>query len=254
MDQLKIKELLEFVSSLDMIIQEKASSMACKKPVDAYESAETKEIATALAKAQGEFPVIGMNRENPYFKNTYADLDIIVRSIRPALTKNGLSLTQQIQITEDGATILHTRLRHSSGQWIESRNRIVPAKNDQQTYGSTLSYQKRYALTTLLGITTSSDVNDDDGEVAMAQSRDIIAKGPSNKYNPKDQSADTVSKEQLEELEYELSEVPDLAEEILDKMRIQSLADLPKSKYLISLQRIREIKEARRGVRPLDNK
>lgn len=252
MEPIKINDLLEFTSRLNEMIQDKAIEIAVRKPIDAYESFETKEIATAFAKAQGEFPVIGMNRENPYFKSNYTDLDLIVRSIRPALAKNGLSFTQQIQMTEDGATMLHTRLRHSSGQWIESRSRVIPAKNDQQTYGSALSYQKRYALMALLGLTTSQDSTDDDAEVAMVSARDIIAKGPSTKYNPKEQSFEPVTKEQLEELEYELSEVPDLAEEIMDKMKIQSLADLPKSKYQVSLQRIREIKEARRGVRPLD--
>lgn len=75
----------------------------------------------------------------------------------------------------------------------------------------------------------------------------MIAKGPAltNKYNPKEQSYETVTREQLEELEYELAEYPDLAEEILGKLHLQSLADLPKSKYQVSLNRIREIKNAR---------
>lgn len=251
MEPLKINDLLQFAASLKELVSAQAIEIASKNQKDAYESAEVKEISAAFAKAQGEFPVIGMNRENPYFKSNYTDLDLIVRSIRPALSKNGLSFTQQIQMTEDGATMLHTRLRHSSGQWIESRNRVIPAKNDQQTYGSALTYQKRYALMALLGLTTSQDIADDDAEVAMVSARNIIAKGPSTHYNPKEQSFEPVTKEQLEELEYELSEVPDLAEEIMDKMKIQSLADLPKSKYQVSLQRIREIKEARRGVRPL---
>ena len=250
MEPMNINDLLKFAASLKDLVATQAEEIANKKPIDSYESADVKEISAAFAKAQGEFPVIGMNRENPYFKSNYTDLDLIVRSIRPSLSKNGLSFTQQIQMTEDGATMLHTRLRHCSGQWIESRNRVIPAKNDQQTYGSALTYQKRYALMALLGLTTSQDLADDDAEVAMVSARDIIAKGPSTKYNPKEQSFEPVTKEQLEELEYELSEVPDLAEEIMDKMKIQSLADLPKSKYQVSLQRIREIKEARRGVRP----
>lgn len=251
MEVMNLEDLLKFVTHVNAMVDEKCKASLGSIKIDAYESAEVKEISAAFAKAQGEFPVIGMNRENPYFKSNYTDMDLIVRSIRPALYKNGLSFTQQIQMTEDGATMLHTRLRHSSGQWIESRNRVVPAKNDQQTYGSTLTYQKRYSLMALLGLTTSQDNTDDDAEIAMISSRDVIAKGPSIKYNPKEQSFDTVSRDQLDELEYELSEVPDLAEEIMDKMKIQSLADLPKSKYQVSLQRIREIKEARKGVKPL---
>ncbi len=81
----------------------------------------------------------------------------------------------------------------------------------------------------------------------MVDAREIIAKGPSNKYNPKEQSYETITKEQLEELELELQGYPDIAEEVLSKMRLQSLADLPKSKFQVSVQRIREIKQIREG-------
>jgi len=216
---------------------------------DSYQSAETKDLVAALAKAQGEYPVIGHNRENPYFKSAYTDLDTIIRAVRPALHKNGLSLTQDTRFDEGGATMLHTRLWHATGQWIETRARILPPKNDPQSYGSTLTYNRRYSIMALLGITCSSDPGDDDAEVAMVDSRDMIAKGPSNKYNPKDQSADTVTKEQLEELEYELAGYPDIGEMVLDKLQLQSLADMPKSKYMVSLQRIREIKQKRSGVK-----
>jgi hypothetical protein len=69
----------------------------------------------------------------------------------------------------------------------------------------------------------------------------------SKKYDPLEQASEVVTKEQLEELEYELAEYPDLAEEIMEKLHIQSIADLPRSKYMISLKRIREIKQLRNG-------
>lgn len=219
-----------------------------KKENKPYQSAEIKELSAALAKAQGEYNGISFNRTNPYFKSGYADLHEMMKSVRAALAKNGLSFIQQTQIDENGITMLHSRLMHASGQWIESRNRVVPPKNDIQTYGSTLSYQKRYAAQSLLGITVSADPADDDGEVAQIEAREIVAKGPSNKYNPKDQSFETITKEQLEELEYELAQYPDLAEHILDKLQLQSLSDMPKSKYMSAIQRIREIKIARESV------
>lgn len=100
----------------------------------------------------------------------------------------------------------------------------------------------------MIGVATSDE--DDDGEIAMAEARDIIAKGPrlNTKYDPKLESYETITKEQLEELEYELKRCPDLAEEIMDGLKIQSLADMPKSKYMISITRIREIKNMREGL------
>lgn len=240
MDPRQIEKIYDMLQELKDLIEQKG--------ISPYSSQQVNELYAALAKAQGEYPIIGSNRENPYFKSNYTDLDAILRAVRPALTKHGLGFTQQIRIMPDGSTQLHTILTHSSGQWMESRNRILPAKNDAQTYGSTLTYQKRYAAMALLGVTCSQDKTDDDAEVAMANARQIIAKGPSNSYNPKEQSAEVISKDQLDELEYELQEFPDIGEMILDKLQLQSLADMPKSKYQASVTRVREIKNLRTGA------
>lgn len=236
--------ILNKLESLSAQIQELKQSMS---PTQSYTSTTVKDLFAALSKAQGQYKRVGYNRENPYFKNSYADLDAIMESVRPALSMNGLGFIQQIRINDEGQTILHSILTHASGEWIESRSRIIPAKNDAQAFGSTLTYNKRYAAISLLGVTVGHDVSDDDAEIAMVESRDIIARGTAlnTKYNPKDVSAETITKEQLEEMEYELSEYPDIGEQILDGMKIQSLADLPKSKFLVSINRVREIKRLR---------
>lgn len=250
MDMLFPEQLLEFFNKLNAIVHEQVTLRACIKPEDPYESAETKEINTALAKAQAEYLPVGFNRENPYFKSGYADFSAIMKACRLALSKNGLSLTQQLLINDDGATILLTKLRHSSGQWISCRARIIPAKNDVQTFASTLTYMKRHSAATLLNIVVDADYSDDDAEVATISAREIIAKGPSNKYDPKQQSYESIGKTELEELEYELAEYDDLAETVLTQMHLQSLADMPKSKYRAAIERIREIKQLRNGTVP----
>jgi len=182
---------------------------------------------------------------NPYFSRKYADFSSIVQASRGPLTKNGLSVIQQIRTTDEGQSILHTRLGHSSGQWIETRMRITPPKNDIQSFGSYLESLKRHAYAALVGIVAKGD--DDDGEIAMIDSRNILAKGPSKKYNPKEQSYDTITKEQLDEIEYELGDYLDIAEEIMEGYRIQSLADLPLNKFRTAITRIREIVALREG-------
>jgi len=239
---------LNALKELLLTIEKKIDKALAHKQPDRYESVELNELYSALSKAQGEYKTVNYNRENPYFKNQYADLDAIMSSVRPALKNHGLSFMQQLRYNEEGQTILHSKLAHSSGQWMESRSRIIPVKNDPQTFGSTLTYQKRYAAMALLGITISNDRSDDDGEVAMVEARQVIAKGPSNKYNPRHERNETITKEQLEELEYELSDYEDIAEEILEKMQLQSLADLPKDKYMPAITRVREIKRMREGL------
>lgn len=205
------------------------------------------ELATALAKAQGEMLVASLDSTNPYFKSKYADFATIVRASRPALTKHGLSVTQQIIVEKDGQTMLHTILMHASGQFIESRMRITPSKNDLQTLGSCITYLKRYAYSALVGVTAADE--DDDGERAMAPARTASEKATAlnTKYDPRVETAETISKDQLGELEYELAEYPDIAEQVLEGLKIMHLSDMPKSRYRAALDRIRSIKAARNG-------
>jgi hypothetical protein len=223
------------------------SSLVGSKSSPKHRSEYINELSSALAKAQAEMPTAGLRSENPYFKSSYADLAEIVRVSRPHLTKNGLSVTQQILTNEDGGTILHTVMMHASGQWIETCMRVIPPKNDIQTLGSYITYLRRYSYAALVGVVAADE--DDDGEKAQAVHRETFAKGVAvnTKYNPREESNEVVSRDQIDELEYELAEYPDICEMILDGLKIQSLADMPKTKYSASIRRVREIKQARNG-------
>jgi hypothetical protein len=143
-------------------------------------SDDLKDLFGALAKAQAEMLAAELSNENPYFKTRYADLAAIVKASRPALTKHGLSLIQQLITHEDGHTVLHTVLGHVSGQWIESRIRIVPPKSDVQSLGSYITYLRRYSIASLCGIVTAGD--DDDGHLAMQQQeREQLVKNAFNR-------------------------------------------------------------------------
>lgn len=214
-----------------------------KSHKDATRSYSLNQLFAALAKAQGEMEVAGKKSTNPYFKAKYADMAEIVRASRPYLSKYGLSVMQQIVSNIDGGSVLNTILAHASGEWISSQMRILPPKADVQTLGSYITFLRRYAYAALVGIVSSEE--DDDGETAVATERDLFAKGAADNYKAKNESFDRVSKDQLDELEYELVNYPDIAEEVLTKMQIQSLADLPKSKFRGSIERIRAIKALR---------
>ena len=232
-------------SKLDSILELLQGRNGDAPRPDTTNSSQLNELFAALAKAQAEMTFASLNKENPYFKSRYSDLKEVIASSRPALSKHGLAVIQKILTNDEGQSILHTMLCHSSGQWIESRMRIVPPKNDIQTLGSYVTYLRRYSLAALIGIASQDE--DDDGEIAMAEARHIVAKGPSSKYDPKRQSYETITREQLEELEYELDEYPDIAEQVLEGLKIMSLADMPKDRFKISLERIRQIKSVRNG-------
>jgi hypothetical protein len=213
-----------------------------------YRSPEVNELFAALAKAHTSMPAAAMDSVNSHYKNEYAGLTSIITTSRPSLSANGLSVLQQI-VNEDGQSSMLTILAHSSGQWIQSAMRILPPKNDIQAIGSYITYIRRYTYAALIGVVTDDQSDDDDGEAAMATARESEAKGVAlnTNYNSKQQTYDTITREQLEEIEYELSEFPDIALQVLDALRLRNLADMPKSKYHNSLKRIREIKQTRYG-------
>lgn len=208
-----------------------------------FRSEDIGELATSLAKAQSEFTIAGLNKANPYFKSKYADLASVVNAARPALTKNGLSVVQNILAHDDGSSVLHTILLHTSGQYIESRMKILPAKSDIQSISSYTTYIKRMAYASLVGVVTG-DESDDDGEAAVATERELYAKGvaTNTNYKPQENQYQTVSKDQLDELEYELEGYPHIAELMLNGYKLQSIADLPKARYMTAVTRIRELK------------
>jgi len=240
-------ELIKILETIKELSQKVESLKNSKRVAAPTKSATLNELFTALAKAQGEMKSAQLTSENPYFKSKYADLSELIKTSRPALSKNGLSVIQQILPNEDGQNILHSLLCHSSGEWISTQMKIIPPKSDIQSMGSYITYLRRYSYAGLVMITTAGE--DDDGEIAVATERKLYAKGTAlnRKYNPKENQYETITKEQLEELEYELASYSDIAEQILEGFKIQSLADMSKSKFLPAITRIREIKLLRDG-------
>lgn len=128
------------------------------------------ELAKALCKAQGKMKHAIKDSNNPFFKSKYADLASVVDASRPALVENELSV---VQFTE--GNILHTMLLHSSGEWIRGHIELKPMRqvkdsgwvesHDPQSYGSCITYARRYAMAAITGVATE----DDDGNAATGR-------------------------------------------------------------------------------------
>lgn len=127
-------------------------------------SEQINEIASALAKAQGEMKNASLNKVNPHFKSKYADLAGIRDAVVPALTAHGIAVVQTLDAASEGvAYCVLTRLIHTSGQWIESLCPI-PSAQDMQKMGSAITYARRYSLSAICGI--AADEDDDGNEAA----------------------------------------------------------------------------------------
>ncbi len=126
------------------------------------------QISKSVSIAQGEMNPASKSTVNPFFKSTYSNLTQVWDAIREPLSKNNLSVFQDVVTTSNGIAVT-TRLAHSSGQWMEfGPLEINLIKKDAQSLGSATSYAKRYALCAAVGVVSDED---DDGEKAMA--RDI---------------------------------------------------------------------------------
>lgn len=123
------------------------------------------EIATALAKAQGELKNPVKSAENPHFRNRYADLASGLDAIKPVLSRHGLALSQ-MPFIEGDMMLLDTRLIHAgSGQWLRSVYPIGRVGMKHQEAGSATTYARRYSGFAICGIAGADD--DDDGNEAQ---------------------------------------------------------------------------------------
>ncbi len=117
-----------------------------------------KNLFKALANFQQEVPVIHKGTQG--FGYSYADLPAIFDKINPLLKKHGLGFTQLINGTD-----LVTRIFHvESGETIESTTAIpqgvqLKGMNDFQVMGSAITYVRRYALSSALGLVTDKDTD-----------------------------------------------------------------------------------------------
>ena len=127
---------------------------------------ETKtKIAAALFGAQGEIQNISKDATNPFYSSKYATLTAVLDAIKPVLQKHGILIVQNPVEGKDGlgCLTLQTELIHvESGESIVSTSVIPLAKGDPQSFGSALSYARRYALVSMLGLA----YEDDDAERA----------------------------------------------------------------------------------------
>ena len=120
-----------------------------------------KHLFKALADFQQEVPTIHKGTQG--YGYSYSDLPAIFKVINPLLQKHGLGFTQLIN-SNDGVNYLDTIIFHcESGEMIETKCTIpyVPLKgmNDFQSFGSGVTYFRRYALASALGLVTDKDTD-----------------------------------------------------------------------------------------------
>lgn len=119
-------------------------------------SESIKEIAAALSKCQGQMDAAKKESKNPYFKSTYADLASVIAAAKKPLSDNGLSICQIVE-DDDATAVVTTLFMHISGEWIEGKIKLRPVKADPQGMGSAITYARRYAYQSMVGLAAEDD-------------------------------------------------------------------------------------------------
>jgi hypothetical protein len=127
-------------------------------------------IFKAQIKLQSEMKNIAKDSDGYGYK--YTSLEKLIDHCKKPLAENGLGYIQTNTSTEDGKIGITTRLIHDSGEWVEdtmTANLYKLAKmNEYQVAGSIITYFRRYALASMLGIASDEDI-DASGEQEVQQ-------------------------------------------------------------------------------------
>ena len=118
-------------------------------------------LAKAILKFNENVGKIHKTSTNPFFKSKYASLPDILSGISEPLQEAGLVVTQ----LPDGMSLTTMLIHAESGEYICGSSEMKPVKNDPQSLGSAITYNRRYSLGAILNL--NIDV-DDDGNKATA--------------------------------------------------------------------------------------
>ena len=128
-------------------------------------------IASALAKAQSEITnpekSLVATVRSPFPREgdrtfRYAPLSSGLEIVRKTLGKHEIATVQTTAIDRDAVLIrLTTILAHSSGEWVSSDWPVCPLGETAAPHkmGAALTYARRYALYTLVGIAGEDDLD-----------------------------------------------------------------------------------------------
>lgn len=178
------------------------------------------EFSRSMADMQGQMTrIVEKSKTN---NSKYAPLEDINREIQPHLKAHGFSLFFTIEQTEGFVTV-RACLVHRAGH-KECTTVTLPfdggtGRNAVQAIGSSITYGRRYALCSLLNISTG----DDDGNSAM--------------------QSDAYTQEEIDALKKALMDANEKTKDEF-KAKYKLISDVPRSLYRETLKKAQDNKES----------
>ena len=196
-------------------------------------SEQINELAKGLALFRANLKQPFKDANNPFFKSKYVPLENVTEVIDKALIDTGITYVQVPVNGEGGMVGVSTTVLHSSGQWLEFPPFLLkPDKANPQGYGSSITYARRYSLSSVFGITSD---NDDDGNAASGNgsSNSNQARGSQRQVPEKVVSQPTKAEAmaKAKELKKSISDIKGVPPKqvddwLLDYMKVKSVSDI----------------------------
>lgn len=181
------------------------------------------EYQAAMALAQAEIGPVVKDRKNEHTKSMYATLEAVDAAIRPIYTAHGFSLSFDAPDVTEKGLLISCDVLHSSGHsehktLLGALDTVGPSgtrnKTDIQGLGSTVSYLRRYLTCMVFNVTVKNE--DKDGN----------------------KTAQTINAAQYVELTEKLELVKGDPEKFAELFRVQSLTEIPASRFDDAIRKI----------------
>jgi hypothetical protein len=92
------------------------------------------------------------------YEYKYADIADVLSGALPVFSKHGLAILQPTRV-ENGQLFIETIITHKSGESTSSTYPVCGINNDHQGMGAAMTYARRYALCSMIGVAAEEDTD-----------------------------------------------------------------------------------------------
>jgi hypothetical protein len=200
-------------------------------------------VISSFIKAKKEFKPVKLDKINPHFKSKFASLESIAASTEEQLLKYGIIPCQPWEGMPNGDVILFTKLIHESGEELSS-SVVIPrgTKTDQQL-GASITYQRRYQLSSILCIVGEEEDDGESGEGRVNPAVQYQSKEEKKTFEKREYpDGKKISPKQAEWLLKELNILgdPEHFKLILKTYDISAIEDLDMNHFGVVMEGVKE--------------
>jgi len=147
-------------------------------------------IAKALAAVSADLRNPAMDATNPGFKSKFISLVGLIDSLRAPLHAHGIVVLQPVSSPVAGRVRVTTTLLHSSGEWMSSTADLASGAT-AQSFGTAVSYLRRYTLQAMLGVSGDADADDDGEAERLAALKPVVKRSATTVVRARSESGPT---------------------------------------------------------------